>query len=136
MLVVLAGLWLGPRAGAASMLLFLTAGAAGLPVFSPMGPPGFARLLGPTGGFLLAYPVAAYVAGLVSSRTASFAGRLLASFLGFAVLFAGGLTQLAVLTGSAERAIATGLLPFLLPDSVKAVAAALLAPRLPRSAER
>src|SRR5687768_10073277 len=62
LVVVLAGLWLGPVAGAASMITFLLAGAAGLPVFSPIGAPGLARLLGPTGGYLLAYPVAAFVA--------------------------------------------------------------------------
>src|ERR1044071_1795463 len=61
MLVILAGMMLGPAAGAASMALYLAAGAAGLPVFTPLGAPGIARLLGPTGGYLLAYPAAAFV---------------------------------------------------------------------------
>ena len=60
--VVLAGLWLGPVAGAASMLLYLAAGALGLPVFAPMGAMGVARLAGPTGGYLLAWPLAAWIA--------------------------------------------------------------------------
>ena len=64
MLVILAGMWLGPVAGAASMVLYLAAGAAGLPVFTPIGAPGIARFFGPTGGYLIAYPVAAYVAGV------------------------------------------------------------------------
>src|SRR3954451_19427594 len=55
MLVILAGMMLGPIAGATSMLLYLAAGAAGLPVFTPVGAPGIARLFGPTGGYLLAY---------------------------------------------------------------------------------
>jgi biotin transport system substrate-specific component len=135
MLVVLAGLWLGPRAGAASMALFVAAGAAGLPVFSPMGAPGVLRLLGPTGGYLLAYPAAAYVAGTVAGRSSSFGGRLLASVLGFAALFTGGVLQLAVLTGSLTGAVAAGLLPFVLPDAAKAVVAALLAPARRRRAE-
>ncbi|HET7187408.1 MAG TPA: biotin transporter BioY, partial [Gemmatimonadaceae bacterium] len=59
--VVLAGLLLGPVDAAAAMVLYLVAGAAGLPVFAPIGAPGLARLLGPTGGYLLAYPVAAAV---------------------------------------------------------------------------
>src|SRR6185437_5894350 len=59
MLVVLAGMWLGPTAGAASMVLYLAAGAAGLPVFTPLGAPGLARFVGPTGGYLIAYPAAA-----------------------------------------------------------------------------
>jgi len=63
LVVVLAGLMLGPVDGAAAMVLYLVAGAAGLPVFAPIGVPGFMRLLGPTGGYLLAYPVAAAVAG-------------------------------------------------------------------------
>src|SRR5687767_9135823 len=61
--VVLAGLWLGPVAGASSMVLYLALGAAGLPVFSPFGAPGIARFVGPTGGYLFAYPFAAFVAG-------------------------------------------------------------------------
>jgi len=136
MLVVLAGLWLGPRAGAASMLLFLAAGAAGLPVFSPFGPPGLARLAGPTGGYLLAYPAAAFVAGALARRAGGFGGRLLASALGFLTLFAGGVLQLALVTGSFERAVATGFLPFVAPDAVKAVVAALLAPARRRAARR
>jgi biotin transport system substrate-specific component len=93
------------------------------------------RLLGPTGGYLLAYPAAAYVAGTVAGRSSSFGGRLLASVLGFAALFAGGVLQLAVLTGSLTGAVAAGLLPFVLPDAAKAVVAALLAPARRRRAE-
>ena len=62
--VVLAGLLLGPLDAAAAMVIYLIVGAAGLPVFAPMGPPGIARLLSPTGGYLLAYPLAAAVARL------------------------------------------------------------------------
>src|SRR3954469_25454995 len=63
--VVLAGLMLGPVAGAAAMALYLAMGAAGIPVFSPVPglPVGIARFAGPTGGYLIAYPVAAWVAG-------------------------------------------------------------------------
>src|SRR5882724_7590674 len=68
MLVILAGMMLGPVAGAASMALYLAAGAAGLPVFTPIGAPGIARFFGPTGGYLIAYPAAAYVAGMFAVR--------------------------------------------------------------------
>src|ERR1700755_412224 len=71
MLVILAGMMLGPVAGATSMLLYLAAGAAGLPVFTPVGAPGIARLFGPTGGYLLAYPIAAFVAGAIATRLSS-----------------------------------------------------------------
>src|SRR3982750_4709915 len=61
--VALAGLMLGPVAGAASMALYLAAGASGLPVFSPVPglPQGIARFMGPTGGYLIAYPIAAWI---------------------------------------------------------------------------
>src|SRR5487761_2561354 len=58
LLGVLAGMMLGPVTGAVSMLVYLAAGALGLPVFAPMGAPGMMRFFGPTGGYLLAYPVA------------------------------------------------------------------------------
>lgn len=126
LLVVLAGMMLGPVAGALSMITYLLLGAAGLPVFAPMGPPGFARLLGPTGGYLIAYPAAAYVAGFLALRHASLAGRWIAACAGIAVLFAGGLAQLTILTGSLGRAAAIGLTPFALLDLAKAFIAALL----------
>lgn len=127
--VVLAGLWLGPRAGAVSMLLYLAAGAAGLPVFAPMGAPGIARFLGPTGGYLFAYPASAFVAGYVAERRPSLMGRWLAAVLGIVVLFVGGIGQLALLTGSAGRAIALGVSPFAALDIVKAFVAALISGR-------
>ena len=133
LVVVLAGLWLGPIAGATSMALYLLAGAAGLPVFAPMGAPGFARLLGPTGGYLWAYPVAAFVAGLVVSRRRDFALRLLAAAAGIAAIHLGGFLQLLALTGDAERALALGAAPFVALDLVKVLAAAALSPKTPRA---
>ena len=127
LLVVLAGMMLGPRLGALSMGLYLAAGAAGLPVFSPFGAPGVLRLLGPTGGFLFAFPVAAFVAGVISQRHASLAGRWLAACAGIALLVVGGLTQLTILTGSLTVAIAQGITPFAAFDVVKAFVAALIA---------
>ena len=129
MLVVLAGLWLGPAAAASSMALYLLAGAAGLPVFTPIGAPGVLRLLGPTGGYLLAYPAAAAVTGMLARRGPSYGARVLAALAGMATLYAGGLAQLAVLTGSAATAAALGALPFAAADVVKALVAAAIAPR-------
>ena len=129
LVVVLAGMWLGPRAGVASMVLYLAVGATGLPVFSPYGAPGIARFLGPTGGYLFAYPVAALVAGLIAQRAPSLLGRWLAALAGTTVLLLGGLTQLAILTGSIGEAVTLGLHPFVPLDAVKAFVAALLVPR-------
>lgn len=129
LLVVLAGLWLGPAAGAASMALYLVAGAAGLPVFAPLGAPGAMRLIGPTGGYLLAYPLAAFVAGRLGVTARSFAARALAACAGVLVMYAGGLAQLAALTGSLSVAVVQGVLPFAALDAVKSLVAAALAPR-------
>ena len=128
MLVLLAGLWLGPRAAAASMALFLAAGAAGLPVWAPGGLPGAARLLGPTGGYLLAYPLAAAATGWLALRAEGLLARVGAAAAGMAVIYAGGLAQLAVITGSLEQAAILGALPFVALDAAKAVIAALVAP--------
>ncbi len=129
LVVVLAGLWLGPVAGAASMVLYLAAGAAGLPVFSPFGAPGLARFAGPTGGYLIAYPFAAFVAGALSRRAPSLLGRWLAALAGTSVLLLGGFAQLAILTGSLSQAVPLAIHPFVPLDAVKALVAALLAPR-------
>lgn len=132
--VVLAGLFLGPVAGATSMVLYLAIGAVGVPVWAPIGAPGILRLIGPTGGYLLAAPAAAAIAGLIARRVPNFAGRLLAAFLGIATLYLGGVAQLELLTGSLERAAAMGTIPFILADLAKVVAAALIAStRAPRA---
>ena len=133
LVVALAGLWLGPLAGASSMMLYLGAGAAGLPVFAPMGAPGFARMLGPTGGYLWAYPIAALVAGLIAARRRTFAVRALAAAAAIAVIHVGGFLQLLVLADSAATAIALGATPFLPLDLVKVLAAAALSPKTPRA---
>ena len=132
LVVVLAGLVLGPRVAAASMAMYLAAGAIGLPVFAPVGMPGVARLVGPTGGYLLAYPAAAVVAGVLGWRPvgaprAAFARRAAAAAAGIAVLYVGGVAQLAVLTGNVVRAIELGVPPFVAFDALKAVVAAGLA---------
>jgi biotin transport system substrate-specific component len=135
MLVILAGMMLGPIAGAASMLLYLAAGAAGLPVFTPLGAPGIARFFGPTGGYLLAYPVAACVAGLLALRFNSLRGRWLAGVAGIAVIYVGGIAVLSMLNGSMVRAVQLGVTPFAALDILKAfVAAAISAPRTTRAA--
>jgi biotin transport system substrate-specific component len=128
LLVVLAGLWLGPAAAAASMALYLAAGAVGLPVFAPFGAPGLARLVGPTGGYLLAYPAAAWLTGRLGAGASGYARRALAASAGMLVLYAGGLAQLTLLTGSVQQAALLGVAPFVVLDVVKAHFAALLAP--------
>ncbi|MFI5256427.1 MAG: biotin transporter BioY [Gemmatimonadales bacterium] len=129
LLVVLAGLILGPLDAAAAMVAYLVAGIAGLPVFSPYGAPGIARLFGPTGGYLLAYPVAAAVSGWLGGGRESFVTRALAAMAGIAVLYVGGLAQLAVISGSFATAAVMGVMPFVAADAVKALVAAAVTGR-------
>lgn len=126
MLVILAGMWLGPVAGTTSMLLYLAAGAAGLPVFTPMGAPGIARFFGPTGGYLIAYPAAAFVAGILAARAKTFGSRWLAAVAGIAVIYVGGIAQLSFLSGGFARAVQVGVAPFALLDVGKAFVAAAI----------
>jgi biotin transport system substrate-specific component len=132
--VLLVGLALGSKRGFAAAALYLAWGAMGLPVFSPAGLGGVAQLLGPTGGYLLAYPVVAYVAGWVSEHgVASFGRNLVAGIVAEIVLFGSGIAWLAIVTQSWQRALAFGLLPFLFAEIMKVMVAAALARRLQRS---
>jgi len=95
-----------------------------------MGAPGIARFFGPTGGYLIAYPASAYLAGLLSRRAKNLTGRWLAAVAGIALLFVGGITQLTFITGSLSKAVAMGITPFALLDLVKAwIAAAITGTR-------
>jgi biotin transport system substrate-specific component len=126
--VLIVGGLLGARLGAAALVLYLALGALGLPVFTPVGLPGAARLLGPTGGYLLAYPVAAALVGWLTSsrRPAAILPALLASAAGMVVIHVGGSAQLAILTGDLGAATHYGLLPFLTGDLLKIGLAALV----------
>jgi biotin transport system substrate-specific component len=132
--VLLVGLTLGARAGFAALVLYLLEGAAGLPVFNPAGPGGIAQLLGPTGGYLMAYPLVAGLAGLVldlGKRT--FARAAVSGLLAEILLFAGGIGWLAVLTHSFSQAARFGLYWFLSAEIMKVMFAAALAVRIRRS---
>ncbi len=125
--VLLVGLMLGGRRGFAALLLYLAEGLAGLPVFSPTGPGGLAQLLGPTGGFLLAYPFVAGLAGYLFERgRKSFARASLAGLAAEIVLFAGGITWLAVLTHSFAQALRFGLYWFVFAELIKIMLAAAI----------
>jgi biotin transport system substrate-specific component len=130
-LAVLAiGLTLGPVTAFSAMMLYLAEGAIGLPVFSPAaGPSGPLHLIGPSGGFLLAYPVVALVAGAVaqwsSRRVSRFSAGVIAATVATLVLFAVGATWLASVAHlGLNRALQLAVLPFLFGNLAKVVAAA------------
>ena len=130
MVVLLAAAALGSRLGAYAQILYLIAGIAGLPVFaaSPTLPVGFARLLGPTGGFLLAYPAAAWLTGMLAERRFDrrYVTSFLAMFAGLVVVYLGGVAGLSATLGlEAATAAAT---PFAVADLLKLVLAAGVLP--------
>jgi biotin transport system substrate-specific component len=130
--VLAVGLLLGSRRGFAALALYLMEGAFGLPVFTPsvaLGV-GIARILGPTGGFLLAFPLVAFVAGYVYEHgSRRFAWAALASVAAETLLFASGLCWLAVLTHSISTALKFGLYWFVFAEVIKVLMAAAMAAR-------
>ena len=132
--VLIVGLLLGSRRGFAALVLYLIEGAAGLPVFNPTGPGGFAQLVGPTGGFLMVYPFVAFTAGYIFDRGAkTFVRAAIAGFAAEILLFAGGLTWLFVFTHSLAKAAYLGLYWFLAAEVIKVMLAAAIAPRWRRN---
>ena len=136
MVVLLGGAALGARRGMASQVLYLVLGAAGFPVFapSPLLPNGLLRLLGPTGGYLMSYPFAAFVTGYLAQRGLDrrYLTSVLAMGAGLAIVFAFGVTWLALFAQPAgvgfDAALRTGLYPFLPADILKICVASAIMP--------
>jgi biotin transport system substrate-specific component len=134
--VLLLGLVLRPRLAAATLATYLAEGAMGLPVFAPNValPGGLAHLLGPTGGYLMAYPLAAALVSYLWRRGGhGFGGGIVSAAAGNAAILVSGAVWFALLThASAQRAVTLAVLPFLPGDALKVVAAAALAAGLER----
>lgn len=135
MLVVLTGLMLGPVWGVAATVLFLAAGALGLPVFSG-GTGGVARLIGPTGGFLYGYALATLAAGLIAQRP-KYGARtpvlrlVLATVLGFVVMYIPGVLHfMRVMDKTFSQTMTLCVVPYIPGDIVKMVVAVLLSSKL------
>ena len=126
--VVLVGLTLGPVVGFSALALYLLEGASGLPVFTPGGLGGVAQLLGPTGGYLVAYPFAAALAGFLRrtfARTPHFGFNLVAAIAASTLLMISGVFWLAtVLHLSPAAAFRFGAFPFIPGQIVKVLSAA------------
>ncbi|MEZ4423230.1 MAG: biotin transporter BioY [Gemmatimonadota bacterium] len=124
--VLLVGGLLGAVPGAFALLAYLTLGALGAPVFSGGGA-GLPWLLGPTGGYLAAFPVAAFAVGALLGRTPGLVRASLGTAAGLVVILTGGVAQLALVSGQGlEGAFRMGALPFLPGGAVQVALAVLL----------
>jgi biotin transport system substrate-specific component len=134
--VMLAGALLGAKRGGLAVLLFVLLVAAGLPLLAG-GRGGVGVLMGPTGGFVLAFPVGAFVTGLLAERFATGANplRLFGTCVvgGVAVVYAGGIPWLSLVAGLPLEKAALGSLAFVPGDLVKAGVAALAAAAVRRA---
>ena len=137
MIVLLGGAVLGARLGMTAQVFYLAAGILGLPVFAfaPDLPQGAARLIGPTGGYLMAYPLAAWITGALAARGLDrrYLSSLVAMTAGLAIIFAGGVTWLTLFAPGADgrslqAALAAGLYPFVVADAIKLCLAAAVMP--------
>jgi len=123
MLVLLSGAFLGSRNGAYSQVVYLAAGIIGLPVFAGYSF-GIAKLFGPTGGYLLSFPFAAFLAGYIIEKNKS-SISILVSFVisGFLILLIGSLYLSYFLNGNVRQSMFSGLLIFSVWDNIKIAAA-------------
>jgi biotin transport system substrate-specific component len=129
--VLLVGLSLGSRRGFAAATLYLFWGAVGLPVLAVSGPGGIAQMLGPTGGYLWAYPAVAFLAGWIAERgRPSFVRNLVGAITSEVILFATGVSWLAIVTHNWRQATFFGLYPFLLAEVSKVLIASAASLRL------
>lgn len=127
MIVLIGGAALGSRLGMAAQLVYLAAGIAGLPVFAASAtlPQGPLRFLGPTGGYLISYPFAAFLTGYLAERgfDRRFWTSVVAMAAGLVVIFAFGVTWMALFMRPAglgfDAALRAGFYPFLLGDVFK-----------------
>jgi len=127
--VLLIGALLGSKRGAAAMIAYIAQGALGLPFFAG-GAGGLGIITGATAGYLLGFVGAAYVIGLLAERglERSVLTSIIPFLVGTVVIYVCGVAWLSIVLGSLSKAIQFGLLPFLVGDALKLVAAAVALP--------
>jgi biotin transport system substrate-specific component len=127
--VLLIGAALGSKRGVASVLLYIIIGAAGLPFFAG-GASGLSVLTGATVGYLVGFVVAAYVVGWLAERGLERSVRtsIIPFLTGMVIIYFFGAAWLSVVLGSVSKAMALGVLPFLIGDAIKLIAASLALP--------
>jgi len=130
--VILLGMTLGPIAGSAAAAAYLLEGLAGAPVFTTHGPGGLLQLLGPSGGYLMSYPLAAAIAGALFARRRTFLMGVFAGTIATSLVLLSGAVWFANLTHAPAHAVwIASLAPFLPGEVVKICAAAGIASALP-----
>ena len=127
--VLLVGAALGSKRGAISLLSYLALGIFGLPFFAG-GAHGLEIVIGATGGYLIGFVIAAYVIGLLAERGLERSVRtsIIPFLVGTVIIYVCGVAWLAAFLGSFSKALAAGLLPFLIGDAIKLIAASLVLP--------
>ncbi|ASJ12829.1 biotin transporter BioY [Thermococcus thioreducens] len=129
-LVLLSGLVLGARLGFLSQLVYVLMGAVGIPVFANF-QGGFAVLYGPTGGYIAAFPIAAFLTGYITEKSGRKTGMVLGSLAGVGAIYLLGWLRLGLfLAGDFHKAFLLGVLPFIPVDVIKAALAVLIADRV------
>ncbi|MCD4810543.1 MAG: biotin transporter BioY [Methanosarcinales archaeon] len=129
--VLLAGLVLGSRWGGTSMVVYVMLGIIGLPVFSG-GSSGLGILLGPTGGYIIGFVAGAFVTGLIYNKANDSKTATIGAMIGgLAMIYLLGVMQLSFVANmTLQQAVAVGMLPFLIGDAIKIVAALIVADRI------
>ena len=126
--VIVIGAAFGARLGAATLLVYMAEGALGLPVFAGL-KGGAAMLTGPTAGYIVGFVLASGAVGWLAERgwDRNIVTTVAAMTIGMALIYLPGVAWLASLIGT-EKAIAAGMMPFLVGDAVKIALAALVLP--------
>ena len=127
--VLLVGAALGSKRGAASLISYLVLGTIGLPFFAG-GAHGLNILVGATGGYLIGFIIAAYVIGFLAERGLERSVRtsFFPFLIGTVIIYVCGIAWLTAVLGSFSKALMAGLLPFLIGDAIKLIAASLALP--------
>ena len=131
MFVLLASIILGPLWGLASVAVYLVIGLAGLPVFAG-GTSGIGKLFGPTGGYLLGYLPCVFITASISKGLGKkMSSDIIAMLIGSLIVYVAGVPWLKVVTSMTfQKALAVGMVPFLIGDALKILAAAFIAKTL------
>ncbi|MDK2870188.1 MAG: biotin transport system substrate-specific component [Pyrococcus sp.] len=130
LMVFLSGLVLGAKLGTLSQVIYLLLGALGLPVFARFSG-GIIHIYGPTGGYLLAFPIAAFISGYFSEKTKSSWGKLGGCLLGLGIIYILGWVRLGIwLDMDFKKAFYLGVAPFIVFDIIKALIALVISERI------